>query len=297
VNLLSHSHCPLCHSTDFDTDFAGTIPPGELRPADFRITDNRYGFRWQMSRCRHCRFVFSNPYLPAEQLETFYSALIDPEYSAEAAGRSRNFITLLKRLESLHPPGRRLLDVGAASGIFLNEARRVGYDIAGIEPSAFLVAEARRLYGIGLFCGTSEQFPFTGSYDIVTLLDIIEHLQDPSHFLERISSHMTPGGVLLIVTPDIDSLAARLSGRRWWHYRLAHINFFNLTSLRYLLEQHGFSIITCKRYAWNFSVHYLLTRIFPAVDRFPALQKVAKQVNFKLQLFDSWEIYARKGKV
>ena len=43
-------------------------------------------------------------------------------------------------------------------------------------------------------------------------------------------------------------------GGRWWHYRVAHVNFFNRSSLDWLLEKHGFEITLRKRFAWNFSV-------------------------------------------
>jgi hypothetical protein len=103
-------------------------------------------------------------------------------------------------------------------------------------------------------------------------------------------------GFLVIVTPDINSLAARVSGSRWWHFRIAHINFFNRESLEYLLQKHDYEIILKKRYVWNFSLFYLVTRIFPSLKHKKPLQKVLKRLHLKLPLFDSWEIYARKRK-
>ncbi len=101
--------------------------------------------------------------------------------------------------------------------------------------------------------------------------------------------------MLVIVTPDIGSLAARLMGGRWWHYRAAHVNFFNRRSLERLLAAHGFEIALRKRFAWNFSAYYLLTRLLPFLKG-KALQRPLKKLHLKLQLFDSWEVYARKKK-
>ncbi len=79
-------------------------------------------------------------------------------------------------------------------------------------------------------------------------------MTDPDAFLATLCGRFwSPGGLLVIVTPDIGSLAASLMGGRWWHYRVAHINFFNRRSLERLLAAHGFEIVLRKRFAWNFS--------------------------------------------
>lgn len=268
--------------------------PGNLKTDDFKITDNRYGSRWSFQQCAECAFVFSNPCLHEDAVVDFYSQLEDREYSNEAEGRGKNFKTILKRMSSIPTPDHTLLDIGAASGIFLHEALQKGYDVTGIEPSEFLVEEARRLYNLNLERGTIEDLDDTRRFSTVTCLDIIEHLVEPDDFMKKVSHIINPGGLLVIVTPDIGSLASRLAGKRWWHYRIAHINFFNLKSLRVLLEKHGFEIIKKKRYTWNFSAFYLATRIFPSLNNKKALQTILKKINFKLQFFDSWEIYAAK---
>jgi len=293
MKLTALDSCPLCQSTQISLFAKGTVAPEKISAADFKITDSHYGLRWTFFACRDCGFVFANPAPAKETIVEFYTALADEEYSQEDEGRGRNFTTILSRLRKFMPLGSRLLDVGAASGIFLNLARNAGYRVAGIEPSAALVADAGRLYGLKLFCGTVEQYIASEKFAVITLLDVIEHVTDPGAFLSILNGFLAPGGMLVIVTPDIGSLAAGIMGRRWWHYRVAHINFFNRRSLDRLLFKHGFEIVSIKRFAWNFSFYYLLTRLLPWC-RGQALQKPLKKLHCKLQLFDSWEIYARK---
>lgn len=269
-----------------------------LQTDDFKITDSHYGSLWTFFSCSNCSFVFSNPYIPGEYITEFYAQLEDREYSEEAEGRAKNFKTLLKRLKCL-TPGNTLLDIGAASGIFLDLALQEGYDIEGIEPSEYLVKEAEKRYGIHLFKGTMENYIQSKpgkTFSIITLLDIIEHLVEPDDFMKKLDHLIEDNGFLVIVTPDINSLAARITGSRWWHFRIAHINFFNRESLEYLLQKHDYKIILKKRYVWNFSLFYLVTRIFPSLKYKRPLQKVLKRLHLKLPLFDSWEIYARKRK-
>jgi 2-polyprenyl-3-methyl-5-hydroxy-6-metoxy-1,4-benzoquinol methylase len=293
MKLTARECCPLCRGTSIRPFKKGTFDPQAIGAADFRITDSHYGARWTLFSCRECGFVFANPVPDGEAIARFYAALDDEEYSQEDEGRGRNFAVILKRLRRFVPPGSSLLDVGAASGIFLNLARRGGYRVAGIEPSARLVADAERLYGLTLFRGSAEEFVAGEAFAAVTLLDVLEHVTDPGAFLSVLERFLAPGGMLVIVTPDIGSLAARLMGGRWWHYRAAHVNFFSRRSLERLLAAHGFEIALRKRFAWNFSTYYLLTRMLPFLKG-KALQRPLKKLHCKLQLFDSWEVYARK---
>lgn len=294
MELKKRTACPLCGSNNIKNFQKGTFDPENIKGANFNITDSHYGAVWAFFSCGNCGFVFSNPYVPEDKILEFYSGLEDLEYSSEADGRAKNFKTILKRLSKIDKPGNKLLDVGAASGIFLDLARQEGCDVSGIEPSQYLVEEAERLYGLKLFRGTIDTFEPGKKYAVITLLDILEHLVEPDRFMDKIDSLIETGGILVIVTPDINSLTARTAGKRWWHYRIAHINFFNLKSLTYLLEKHNYEILLKKRYAWNFSLFYLITRIFPSLKNKKTLQKILKSINLKLQLFDSWELYAGK---
>jgi len=295
MKLARRDRCPLCGHRDFVRHLSASFAIDHLNSRHFKVTDNRYGQSWNFDRCLHCGFVFSNPCIHQDDITRFYAGLSDTQYSAESRGRGKNFQTILSRLKSLSPPGNRLLDIGAASGIFLQIARQKGYRVAGIEPSREFVEEARRERGIELFPGTLEEFDSRRKFSAITLIDLIEHVVNPRSLFERTVRLLEKGGILVIVTPDIDSLAARFLKKRWWHYRVAHLNFFNLSSLTWILEKNGLKILRRKRYAWNFSLFYLFSRLLPLKNRPRSpLQKMLKNIHLKLQLFDSWEIYAEK---
>jgi len=293
MKLAPLASCPLCGGGRIRPFKKGTVDPVAVNAGDFKITDSRYGSRWALSSCRDCGFVFADPAPDPEAIAGFYAALEDEEYGQEGEGRGRNFAAILRRLAAFAPPGCRLLDVGAASGIFLDLARAAGYVVRGIAPSASLAAEAERRFGLELFRGTAEQYPRGETFRIVTLLDVLEHVTDPCALMAALTPLLEPGGVLVIVTPDVGSLAARILGGRWWHYRTAHVNFFNRRSLRRLLGRYGFEIAASRRFAWHFTAYYLATRLLPGLKG-SALQGALKKLHLRLQLFDSWEVYARK---
>ena len=295
MKLIERSACPLCGSEKTKPFKKGSFDPQTVRSDHLKITDSHYGSLWSFQRCRSCGFVFSSPTLSESDLNQLYRQLEDGEYSQETEGRSRNFITILKRLEKMEKPDKSILDIGAASGIFLNLAREYDYEVAGIEPSQYLVGEAKKLFNIDLFQGTIDLFKSDRTYSIIALVDILEHLADPRQFMKQLPPLLKDHGLVVLVTPDINSLAAKIFGKKWWHYRIAHLNLFNKPSITRLLEQNGFDIIGFHRYAWHFSSFYLLTRIFPGLKGKKSLQKLLKRVHLTLQLFDSWEVYARKN--
>ncbi len=287
--------CPGCSSAQRRLLRQGNFDPTRLASQDFHITDKRYGQCWTFYRCLGCRMVYASPAPEQEDLLSFYSRLDDREYGAEAQGRAKNFRSILRRLRALRPGHGRLLDIGAANGLFVKLAREDGWQAEGLEPALSLVEEARQRFGVHLHPGTLADLPRpTQPLDVVTLLDIIEHLAEPLELLRAIHPLLRPQGLLVLVTPDIDSLAARVLGRRWWHHRIAHINFFSLPSLERLLKASGFTIIAKRRYAWHFSVLYLASRLLPTAHLPLALQGLLKKINVKVQLLDSWEIYAQK---
>ena len=122
MKLLKRDACPLCKSNNIKLFQKGTINPETLTSDNFRITDNAYGSLWTFYKCQSCRFVFSNPYVPEDSIINFYSHLEDSEYSEEAQGRAKHFYSILKKLDTIEKPDNSILDIGAASGIFLNIA-------------------------------------------------------------------------------------------------------------------------------------------------------------------------------
>ena len=288
--------CPACAGEDIGAHQKGTFSGG-LTQDKIKITDSQYGKTWDLSVCGDCGHIFANPCPTPEYLASLYGRVEDPLYEDEAAGRSRNFRRILRRLENLIPEKGKLFDVGAATGILLDLARRRGWQPAGIEPSSWAVRAAADKYQIGIIEGALESASLPEDrYAAVTMIDFIEHTPLPYEAVRKAHAILRPAGMLVLVTPDIHSRAARLAGLRWWHLRPAHLAYFSRRSLETLLRRAGFSIVAERRYSWTFSAHYLLSRK-PALQTW--LKKFGpasflKKIPIKLALGDSFEVYAIK---
>jgi SAM-dependent methyltransferase len=288
--------CPACAGNRIRPSRRGTyFEP--LTQEQIKITDSRYGKTWALSICLDCGHLFADPCPSPELITALYSRVEDPDYEGEAAGRTQNFASILSRLIRRLPQKGRLFDVGAATGILLDLARRRGFEPDGIELSRWAVQVAAEKYRLQVRQGAFESAALDNEhYAAVTMIDFIEHTPTPFPAVKKAGEILEPGGILALVTPDIHSLAARLAGRRWWHLRPAHLAFFSRDSLAALLGRAGFSIVEERRYSWTFSLHYLLSRKSASAGllRIPALASFLKRIRLKLALRDSFEIYARK---
>ena len=288
--------CPACAGVGIRGYKKGNFS-GDLTQDQIKITDSQYGKTWDLSICGDCGHIFANPCPTPEHLFSLYGRVEDPLYEEESAGRSRNFLRILRRLEKFIPERGALFDVGAATGILLDLARRRGWEPTGIEPSSWAVRAAADRYGIGLIEGTLETATLPEDrYAAVTMVDFIEHTPLPFEAVRKAQAILRPAGILVLVTPDIHSRAARLAGRKWWHLRPAHLSFFSRRSLDALLRRAGFSIVAERRYSWTFSAHYLLSRKPALQARLKNMRPASflKRIPIKLALGDSFEVYAMK---
>lgn len=222
--------------------------------------------------CPGCGLAFWRP--PADFRP---EALYDAGYFASAA-QHRGYDdyagleaslreTFSRRFRRLPPPRtdgpRRLLDLGAAYGFAVDEARRTGWNAFGIEIS---LAAARRAAAVTtgrIAVADATRTPFApGCFDVVTLWDVLEHLPDPHAAIAECARLLRPGGRVVLTTGDVGSLVARVSGARWHLYTLPeHLFFYTRRSLRILLESHGLRVEHVRAESSVYTLGYLVERL------------------------------------
>jgi 2-polyprenyl-3-methyl-5-hydroxy-6-metoxy-1,4-benzoquinol methylase len=204
-------------------------------------------------RCRTCGLVYvgrrRSDYTFAGADANRSSALADRvaelklvNHTVEDAERPNRIAADRERLARLrrHVDSGRLLDVGAATGTFLEVARESFADASGIEPDPITSAQARAA-GHAVATGTLDDLtrPY-GGIDAITMLHVIEHLDSPHRTLQRVHDLLRPGGVVMIETPTIDCVWFRIAPARWRQLIPDHYYFFSRATLTALLERIGF---------------------------------------------------------
>ncbi len=246
-------NCPVCGSPDRGGAFR-TKEYGAFRTKDHLIVT-----------CARCSLQFIDPLTPAAAevaLEKMGEAFIET-YILEEPSYRAYFRNKVRDLIKVAPPGC-LLDVGCATGVFLDEARRAGFQEIGVDLLPSAVAYARDRLGVDARLGVPEEMGFSsGHFDAVSLFQIIEHVPDPAGLVREVARLLKPGGALLLTTPDRRGFLARLTGQRWFeYYNEEHLTYFDKRSLSRLLTDGGFAIVNLRsEFGRAFTLRYVAERL------------------------------------
>jgi len=256
--------CDLCGSDRSKVRFSSTLRDGDEGDLSaYRCTHSGYGRHHTIVECLECGLVYANPRHNNGEILSKYEAVQDPLYVKEREGRVLTFERHLRPLEKIAPPGdgRRLLDVGCHVGVFVEIAARHGWDAWGVEPSHWAAKQAQQA-GLQVIEGTLSTAGLEdASFDVITMWDVIEHVEQPSLQVREAFRLLKPGGVLAVHTMDLNSLFARLMGRRWPWLMEMHVYFFTRRTLAALLEQAGLRVIEVRPQGRYLRLGYLSTRV------------------------------------
>lgn len=202
-------------------------------------------------RCRSCALVFANPQVDQSRVVERYRGMHSAELWADVllSGPQleldgRKFAAILDELEPYRGAGR-LLDVGCSIGLFLDLARGRGWNGTGIEFGERALRHARDELGLEVLDVPIDEAGFDeSSFDVVTILSVLEHTTDPRALVREIARVLRPGGALYVITPNVESLACRVL-----HERAAtfdgrnHLVYFSPRTLTDLLAREGFEAV------------------------------------------------------
>lgn len=209
-------------------------------------------------QCNHCALVYTNPRLTEdERLKLYDAKYFTGERDGGLEGGLYDYqsaipvaYTILETqvkevLKYKSPPGK-LLEIGCATGFFLDIARKRGWETYGVEISDFAGRYAREKLGLKVFIGQLAEAPFNpGSFDVICLYHVLEHVPNPKEYCQRLYQLLKPNGLLVIALPDISSPRARRLKDKWEALQpYVHLFHFSRDSLSNLLSQTGYKIIS-----------------------------------------------------
>lgn len=262
-------------------------------------------------RCTKCGYIFIYPAPDPKTLEAYYqqdyyeqddARYLHTRSSAQQKWNGR--LTVINRY--LANSGRSyypltILDVGCATGVFLQLARKHGFDPYGIEHSDYAVNLAQDQLGAEhIYHGSFLNFQTDRKFTTITAWAVLEHVENPKSFLEKAHSFLEEGGIFSLSTVNTDSINFQIFKSNW-RYLIPpeHLSYFNPKNLGTALESAGFEILETRTL---FVYHAFLDGIFPKAKR--STQKIP--LYWKALLYipkvmcgwsgkgDTLEIYARK---
>ena len=226
ADLVRARRCPVCAST-----------PG---PGLF-VKD---GFRHV--KCPECGLIYVSLILREDVMEKYWREEMawlgvlnsGPQMELDKAKFTYGLEVAESHLTADH--GRRLLDIGTGSGLFVRLADEAGWQTTALEFNQESTKKLRH-EGFEVIVKPLEMADLpTDSFDLISLWEVLEHLPEPRLILKEIIRILAPGGVLIILVPNMESMVTRLlhekSNTFGGH---SHLNHFNLKSLLRLVESVG----------------------------------------------------------
>ena len=249
VNLSRHTvnseleiieTCPLCGHFEFKKVFTK--------------------FSLSVVRCQQCSLLFTNPRLIEAKIMSRYSddyffkeylPVLEASLNGSDLTPIKNqFRLFLQIIERFYMPGKKLLEIGCGAGFFLYFAREAGWQVEGIEYIDVAAKYARDKFDLNVQQGKFEEFSFHEEFDLIALLETLEHLREPCLSLKKIYRWLKPGGILLLSTPDYQSLSRFFLGINWAVLSPAdHLFYFTRDTINRLLKASGFEIIGLESFA------------------------------------------------
>ena len=157
---------------------------------------------YSIVECVGCGLRYVNPQPSATELEQLYASF---DQGSQWRSGEEHFNRGVRNEIRRFKKSGLVLDIGCGSGNFLRCMRAAGFSVTGVEPSTTGSEYARSVHGIETFNGTVEAFVSAGSRlrcDVITVLNVLEHLKDPAAILLGLRRLLREGGILAVVVPD-----------------------------------------------------------------------------------------------
>lgn len=232
----------------------------DIRPCIICGANSKHYFsreEYTFYRCESCNFEYIHPIPPMEAIKNVYGKDYYSEkdrYSIPHHHQKQNWVRRIQSIEDNLIKSEQeqdkisILDIGCATGSFLEIAQGKGWNVYGIEPSKFASKIARDRIGSNWVENTTfEQFGTNYQYSTITAWAVLEHVGDPIAFLKKSNSILIENGILAFSTVNTSSLNRKLFNGNWRYYcPPEHLSFFNLKNIRYALDVSGFELINIR---------------------------------------------------
>lgn len=278
--MNSTKMCPVCRS--MNTKYLYQIRTGTVwsnantEKKDKVNVDKTY-------QCLKCKLVFKDLDSLRINFDEYYANLNEDYFGMLHEDRRIKEHREMTKLINEDKMSGKLIDIGCGTGGFLDSLDKNKWEKWGVEPAGFareilIKKNIRALNDTFLNVDLPENY-----FDVVTMFDVIEHIVNPLAHLRKVWKILKDDGVLLIATPNVDSLTARVSGRYWRHFQpIAHLIFFSPQTLSQLLRKEGFSDFYIKKYDYSLSFSKAVVNMVKSTRKFVAkavLINMAKMIH------------------
>jgi len=227
--------------------------------------------------CEACNLVQLETLPTAQELDALYSEGYfegvgrDGGYE-EYANQEKEYLATfdedVRRIRTFIAQGS-VLDIGCGYGYFVRRALAAGFDAYGVDLSSDGIREAEKHVPGRVFRGTIDTTEELAGreFDVIFASHLIEHITEPRPFIEELLKHLSDRGIVVFVTPNIESWLARVSGPRWVSFKVPeHVAYYTPKTLGRLLETAGLEVVAVDSAYQYYRLPFLMSKIRDVID-------------------------------
>ncbi len=213
-------------------------------------------------KCLKCGIMFQ---YPIPDINTLYSTEYFDAWGNEellSITKKENFkilISLLNKYNLLNI--KTLLDIGSAQGFLMEVAEENGWRSTGVELSENVRVLNRDIQKKIKYGNFIDMVFEEKGFSAITSISVLEHIPNPIDFIEKVNNLLMKNGVWLVLVPDINSFSRKVLGKRWPHFNLPHIFYYNCDFFKKEMSKYNFTPIYCKTHYSIYSIFYILNQI------------------------------------
>ena len=259
--------CAICEKSNFEILYPENFDSKKINSRIFSARRLPDRIHYQIVKCKNCALVYSTPILEYEKIEKLYKKSFTT-YDEHLENLKQTYGYYLKQLQEYNiflGGGRnlKLLEIGCGNGFFLEEAKKQGYKVYGVEPGKQSVEKAKPEIKKNIIVDIFKPGQFKKNFfAVICCLQTLDHIPNPNEILAECHKLLKKGGLMLFFNHDVGAWQNKLMGEKSPIIDIEHTYLFDKSTMRKIFEKHHFTVREVKS---SFNIHHLTywIQLFP----------------------------------